>query len=155
MANMDPQSRSPEGSFARSLEQTPFGLKEGERRLKIQLAFNGSPKGHMSVYGNGWTSWSGVALVFAEWTDSDGKTYFRVTDGDWKDYYLSVNHNAYVGLYGWSNAVPWKFETVDGKNRLKCLWNHQLLSFYSDSNKYLYAWDDYNELEATPEWLNS
>ncbi|MGA5361353.1 hypothetical protein [Streptomyces purpurascens] len=148
---MNPQSRAPEGSFADSVELAPSELVRGERPFKLRLDHNGTPKGYLGLYGSGWCILSSDGLVFDAYTHEKKKTYFRVTQGDWKDHYLSVNNSAYLGLYIWSNAVGWDIEAVDGQKRLRCLWNHQVASFHSDENQYVYAWDDYHKLEVHKE----
>ena len=49
-----------------------------------------------------------------------GKTYYKVTSGDYKGYYLSYKPNGYVGVYNWNGSVGWKpydgCLTVHGKS---------------------------------------
>src|SRR5205814_811184 len=83
--------------------------------IKIKLEYENASKGYVGLYGNGWCVTSPTALVFEKYVHSDQKTYFRVTQGDWKDYYLSGSRNAYLELYSWSNATSWNFGTVTGR----------------------------------------
>jgi hypothetical protein len=138
---------TPQGAFADSVEQAPADAERGSR-FTVKLLVQGVDKGWIGLDDKGWGVISDTAVTFEQYVHSDRKEYFKIVDGAWKDYWLSVNRNAYLGAYTWVNAVSWSFVTTDGKLRLRCGWNGQLLSFYSDSNRYLYAWNDYNVFEV-------
>jgi hypothetical protein len=150
---MNPQRPAPEASFAHSIEREPEVLAQaGSGRFRIRLDYEGTPKGYLGLYGDGWGVMSDTGIVLKEYTHSDKITYYYVDEeGDWKGRYLSVNRKGYFGLYRWASAVGWKFETIGGQKRLRCLYNQQLASFYSDSDQYVYARDDYNLLQAYKE----
>jgi len=47
-----------------------------------------------------------------------GNTYYKLTDGKYKGYYLSYNKNGYLGAFSWRNVVAWEQQScclmVDG-----------------------------------------
>lgn len=114
---------------------------------RFALSSGGPSMGYVKVNSSGWCEFSGSSndgTQFEQYKHSDGKTYWKVKGGDYDGYYLSINNNAYVGVYGWTNAVGWHFEG----SRLICDHNSQALSFYSSDKAQLYAWDQYNVLDV-------
>lgn len=130
---LKPHELSRSGMFGTSLEPVG-GTASGY--FVIQLSYNGTSKGYLNVNGSYWAVMSEVPLIL-EYYDYDGQTYYKIPN---QNYYMSVSSNAYVGFYGWSGASTF---TMDG-TKLKSDENGQHLSFYSDSDQYIYCWDTYS-----------
>lgn len=93
-------------------------------------------KGWLNVTNGYWAVMSEVPLILQYYTYKN-ETYYKIPN---QGYYMSVSRHAYVGFYSWHGATAFTLE--DGK--LKSNYNHHQLSFYSDSDKYLYCWDSYS-----------
>lgn len=76
---------------------------------------------YLTLASDGWATSTTVkdhGTKFTKYVDS-GKTYYKVTSGNWKDYYLSYSKYGYLGAYkSWNDAGAWApFKnclTVDG-----------------------------------------
>ena len=145
---MHPALHQAESTFKESIEALDEKALDlvSTASFKFSLSYQGVSMGFMSIDSSGWCHFSngGDGDQFEQYVYTDGKTYYIVKGGTWDGYYLSVNRNAYVGVYGWTYAVGWHFEG----SRFVCEYNSKPLSFYKTNASQLYAWDTYNVLEV-------
>lgn len=130
-------------------------------QFTIKLNYQDAPMGYVGIWGTGSCVMSSTPLVFEEYVDEyDQKKYFRVAQGEWKDYYLGHLGPGIMGAYEWESfsTCPWNFETVDGRRRLRSGLNGQVVSFctqgedcLSDHQPYVYAYNDFHRLVAYEE----
>jgi len=111
---MHPALFQAESTFKESIEAVDEKALDlvSPASFKFSLSYKGVSMGFMSIDSSGWCHFSnsGDGDQFEQYVYTDGKTYYRVKGGTWDGYYLSVNRNAYVGVYGWTYAVGWHFE---------------------------------------------
>lgn len=78
----------------------------------------------------------------------EGVQYYKVAGGPWDGYYLSLNDKAYLGLYSWNGASGWK---LTNEHHMISEYNNQHVSYYSEDDGWVYAWDDYRLFRVTVE----
>lgn len=108
--------------------------------FKLELFNGGVSIGYMGVDSSGWcvlVTDISDAIILSQYLNN-GVSYYMANGS-----YLSMNRDAYVGLYGWNYACGWTF---DDNGTFLCQYNNQHLSLYSNDNAYLFAWDAYKPL---------
>jgi hypothetical protein len=133
-----PHLTLPEGMFGEI--QSSANSSALASSFKLQLSNNGVIIGYIGVDSSNWcllVTDISQAATFSQYVYS-GVNYYKVGDS-----YLSINHNAFLGLYGWGGACGWLFQS-DGT--FLCQYNNQVVSLYSSDYAYLYAWDGYTKL---------
>ncbi len=136
-----PHLSNPEGMFGEIHATADAAVLASS--FKIQLSNNGISIGYIGLDSSNWcvlVTDISQAATFSQYIYS-GVNYYKVGDS-----YLSINRNAYLGLYGWGGACGWVFQS-DGT--FLCQYNNQVLSLFSNDNGYLYAWNDYTQLKVS------
>ncbi len=142
---MDPKAIKITGTFEDSMAAHESKVAAANGNFKIMLKLNGIVVGWVGINKDGWCILSPKedALAFSPYVQ-DNKTYYKVIGGAYDGYWLSINMNAYAGVYRWWGATSWRF--LD--RHLICDYNNQKLSLYSTSNQWLYAWDAYSVFDV-------
>jgi hypothetical protein len=107
------------------------------QRYQFKISDRGIDLGWIGFNSSEWGIISQNPMAFTQRLIG-GQIYYVTAGERW----LSVNRNAYVGLFREGSRVPW--ELRDG--RLICKWNNEFLSYQSEHIGYLSARNDFNIL---------